>query len=105
MAAMISADYTSVANALVVWTGWGISPVPKRSAERLIDHLGAHVAQELLPILKTLQNDYYASAADNLSVDLTEMERLVSGRFRREHPDIPEIIVKIFAWCYTYDYR
>jgi hypothetical protein len=105
MAAMIRPDYPLVADALTVWTGWGVSPMPKRSDERLIAHFGQQLAQELLPILKSLQDDYYPDAGDNLSEDLIEMEKVASERFRREHPDIPEKIVKIFAWCYTYDYR
>jgi hypothetical protein len=102
---MIDPDYALIADALAVWTGWGISPVPKRSDQRLITHFGAQVAQELLPILKSLQKDYYESAAENLSANLIEMEKTASDRFRQEHPAISEDIVKLFAWCYTYDYR
>jgi hypothetical protein len=105
MAEMIRPISPLLPDAIAVWTGWGVSPMPKRNDERVIAHFGVQVAQELLPVIKSLQKDFYVSAADGLAGDLNEMGKIASERFRREHPDISEDIVKILAWCYTYDFR
>jgi hypothetical protein len=94
-----------LAEAFAVWTGKGVSPMPKRNDERLIAHFGARVAQDLLPVIKSLEKDFYEAAQENISMDLNDMIEAASAAFRRMHPDISEDVVKILDWCCSYDWR
>jgi len=105
MASLSSNTHPLLAEAFAVWTGKGVSPMPNRNDERLIAHFGAKVAQDLLPILKSLEKDYYAAAQESMSADLNEMIVAASATFRRMHPDITEDVVKILDWCCSYDWR
>jgi hypothetical protein len=92
-------------NAIAVWAAWGVSPMPKRSDERVIAQFGAQVAKDLLPEIKSLASDYYAPASNILGSDLSEMAKVASELFREKHPGISEEVVKILAWCFTYNFR
>lgn len=105
MAAMSSEMSSLIVEVFAVWTGWGLTPMPKRSDGRVVNRFGGNVAQELLPIVKSLQKEFYASVAETFTSDLNEMGEMASDRFRRAHPDIPETVIKILVWCYTYDFR
>jgi hypothetical protein len=73
-------------DAITVWAGWGVSPMPKRSDDRLIAHFGVQVAEELLSVIESPATDFYAPASDILATDLNEMGRVASERFREKHP-------------------
>jgi len=105
MASFNSNAHPQLAEAFVVWTGKGTSSIPKRNDERLIAYFGAKVAQALLPIIKSLEKDFYAAAKQNISRDLNEMIDAASATFRRMHPDISEDVVKILDWCCSFDWR
>lgn len=79
--------------------------MPKRNDDRLIAYFGPKVAQDLLPIIKSLEKDFYAAGKENISRDLNEMIDAASAAFRRMHPDISEDVVKILAWCCSFDWR
>jgi hypothetical protein len=94
-----------LAEAFAVWTGKGMSPMPKRNDDRLVAYFGAKVARDLLPVIKSLEKDFYAAAHENISRDLNGMIDAASAAFRRMHPDISEDVVKILEWCCSYDWR
>jgi hypothetical protein len=94
-----------LAEAFAVWTGKGVSPMPKRDDDQVIAHFGAKVAQDLLPIIKSLEKDFYAAAKETISRDLNEMIEVASATFRAMHPDVSEDVVKILDWCCSYDWR
>jgi len=94
-----------LSGAIVAWSGWGVSPMPKRSDERVIAQFGTQAAQELLPVIRSLEVDFYAPASEIRASDLDEMGKVASKRFREKHPGISEEIIKILAWCFNYDYR
>lgn len=52
-----------------------------------------------------LESDFYLSDANMKASNLAEMSELAKAQFRRLHPDVPEEIANIFAWCYTFDWR
>ena len=90
--------------AVRVWTGWGQSAMPSRSDQRLADQFGED-ATKLLPLIKSLEGDFYASDARLTAANLQEIEMLASDQFRQRHPTVAEEIVKAFAWCYTFDFK
>jgi hypothetical protein len=91
--------------AILVWTGWGREVMPRRDDSLLVNHFGAEVAAKLLPIIKSLGDDFYSSDARFVANNLQEMEKLSSEQFRKKHPAIADKIVKAFAWCYTFDFK
>ncbi len=91
--------------AVHLWTGWGHSEMPNRNDQRLADHFGSEVSAKLLPLIKSLESDFYLSDARLIAPNLQEMGRLASGQFKQKHPKVSDEIVKAFAWCYTFDFK
>jgi hypothetical protein len=100
-------NYSSLelAEAVRVWTGWGSSPAPNRDEKRVAHRYGAATAARLLSVLKSLEDEFYASDARFTAVDLPEMAALASEQFIKKHPGIDKDIVDALAWCYTFDYK
>jgi hypothetical protein len=82
----------------------GHHPWPQRDEQRLASHIGADAAAELLPQLRRLEDDFYASPARDLAPGLATMGRLAAEDFRQLHPEISGNAVQALAWCCTTDY-
>jgi hypothetical protein len=91
--------------AVLVWTGWGREMMPRRKDSLVVDRFGAEVAARLLPAVKSLEEEFYASDARYVAADLEELERIAVADFRERHPEVADEIVKALAWCYTFDFR
>jgi hypothetical protein len=94
-----------VAEAIVVWTGWGRAAWPLRDESVLVDHFGAEAAAELMPLVRELEDDFYSSEARHQAGDLREMGKMATTQFRMKHPDLATEAVEALSWCYTYDYK
>jgi hypothetical protein len=94
-----------LAEAVRIWTGWGLSMMPSRDGARLARQFGDEEAEKLLPVIKSLEEDFYSSDARLVATDLQEMGKLASEQFKRKHPTVAEEIVDAFAWCYTFDFK
>lgn len=94
-----------LAEAVAIWTGWGISQSPRRNDALVAAHFGKDLAAQLLPMVKSLADDYYSSDARFLAADMQEMEMMAEEDFRKKHPDVEDSIVRAFSWCYTFDFR
>jgi len=79
--------------------------MPDRDDNRLVARLGNEAAVKLLPIIKELEQEFYASDARLMAADLQEMEKLASEDFKKKYPGISEDIVRALAWCYTFDFK
>jgi len=75
------------------------------ASARLASHLGDDAAAELLPQLRGLEGDFYASNAWHAAPGLAAMGRLAADDFRRLHPEISDDAIEALTWCYTYDYK
>lgn len=93
-----------VSEAIVVWTGFGSTPMPARDEDRLVGRFG-HEAVDLLPTVLRLEDDFYSSDARHVATDLLEMADLAARDFRTRHPEISDEAVRALAWCYTFDYK
>lgn len=98
-------DSSILAEAIFVWTGWGREMMPCRDESLLVKRFGAEATAELLPIIKSLEDDFYSSDARFVANDLQEMAELSSEHFRKKHPEFADEIVRAFAWCYTFDFK
>lgn len=90
--------------AVLVWTGYGESTMPRFDNRLVEQRFGANAAQ-WLTLIKALADDFYASNAKYSAPDLHEMGTMAMADFMKNHPDAPEDIAKALAWCYTFDYR
>lgn len=103
---MKSIEYLSspqLIEALRLWVGWeGFKP--DRDDQRVAERYGLE-ASALLRLMKSLEEDFYASNAHIVAKDLADMAALASEDFVRKHPTVSPEIVKLFAWCYTFDYK
>ena len=91
--------------AVRLWTGWGHCVMPDRNDTRVAEHFGDEVAAELLPLIRSLEDDFYSSDARLVAANLQEMDSVASAQFKQKHPTVADDIVKAFAWCYTFDYK
>ena len=98
-------EQSEVDEAIRLWTGFGVTPWPKRSAERLREVLGDVRAAQMEPVVRALEDDFYASDARDRGMDLQEMSDLAIEDFRRRHPEVGEDAAEAFAWCYTWDHK
>lgn len=105
MAEMNNLNSPQLIQAVRVWTGWGQTIMPSRDDARLANHFGNAVAAKLLPLIKSLENDFYSSHARFVAANLQEAEKLASEQFKRKYPGVSDEIVKVFAWCYTFDFK
>lgn len=104
---MVEIDYRSplLVNAMLIWTGWGSKDSPTRDDTRVIDSFGEEAATSLLPVIKSLENDFYESNARFVAADVPEMAAIASQQFLGKYPGISEEIVEALAWCYTFDFK
>lgn len=94
-----------LAEAVRIWTGWGTNISPNRDDARVVQHYGEVTASRLLPIIKSLEDDFYASDARFTAADLAEMAVVASQQFAQQHPGIDQDILDALSWCYTFDFR
>ena len=95
----------TVSEAIVTWTGWRSHNCPDRDEKRLVATYGEAIAREILPRLRELEDDFYASDARYTAADLQEMSDIAVTHFRERHPEISDDAVRALAWCYTFDFK
>lgn len=104
---MVPVNYTDpkvISEAIIVWTGWGTHPIPVRDESLLVERFGEQ-AVDLLPVIKALEDDFYASDARHTAADTREMGEVASAQFRKLHPELTGDATRALAWCYTFDYK
>lgn len=94
-----------VSEAILVWTGWCETSWPVRDEQRLVARFGEKIAENLLPVVRELERQFYESDAHLRAADLSAMGALAARRFRMLHPELSEDAVDALAWCYTFDNR
>ena len=96
---------TVISEAIVVWTGWGKEPRPIRDERLVVEHFGPDRAQDLVRILRRLEEQFSESDARFTVADLAEMGDVAAQRFRQLHPELTQDAIEALAWCYSYDYK
>lgn len=105
MEKMNSSDVPQLTKAVLVWTGYGQAAWPCRDDSLVVNCLGPEIAAKVLPVIKSLENDFYSSNAKFVAADIQEMAKMSAEQFKEKHPGISEEIVRAFAWCYTFDFK
>jgi hypothetical protein len=94
-----------LSEALKLWTGYDTSSWPKRDDAAIKSTFGTQKAEEVLAELRAIERDFYRYKAHAEAETLAEAGAGAKEEFRRLHPELPNLISDIFAWCYTYDYK
>jgi len=105
MARIDPSDYPRLAEAIPIWTGWGHRGMPRGDDSLVVGHFGVEVASKLLPVIKSLAEEFASSNAPLLTNDLAEMGKIAGTDFKSKHPEMPEQIVQALAWYYTFNMR
>ncbi len=105
MAIVSSDQMDELCRAVVVWTGYDSASFPRRDDNALSTAFSKVQIARLLPIVKSLEDDFYKSKANERIASLQEMGQVAASEFRSLHPELPEAIADAFAWCYTFDYK
>src|SRR5262245_20556255 len=102
---MTNLNTPQLIEAVRLWTGWGITPAPSPDDARLKKRYGDAVASTLLPLIKSLEDDFYSSDARITAKDLAEMGDVAIRDFKEKHPGVADEIAQALAWCCTFDYK
>ncbi len=94
-----------LSDAVVCWTGRDRKPWPSRDDDAVVERFGQDIALDLLPAIKSLKGDFYASDARHRARTLAEMGEQAAADFRLLHPEIAEDAVQALTWCYTFDFK
>jgi hypothetical protein len=95
----------TVSEAIVVWTGYGATPYPQRDERRVAKQFGVEAAVDLVPLIASLERDFYTSSAANTVAGLAEMADQAASEFRERHRDLSDEAIEAFAWCYSWDWK
>ena len=98
-------ELSQLTEAVLVWTGWGRDVLPCRNDSSVVDCFGSEIAVRLIPIIKSLEDDFYSSDARFSASNLEEMGKIAAQQFKDRHPELADEISQAFAWCYTYDFK
>lgn len=101
----MTVDPAQLSEAIVLWTGWGVSAGPLRDEARIVDAFGEEVALVLVPAIRSAEEDFYKSEAWLTIDDLEKVGDAAADRFRSVHPEIHDDAIRALAWCYTYDFK
>ncbi len=94
-----------IAEAARIWTGFGLEPYPRRSSERLDAQFGARQGGVLALMLDDFERDYYRFGPIAWEDGIESVIAAASARFRELHPGVPEGVVEVFEWCWSWDHR
>jgi hypothetical protein len=94
-----------VNRAIVAWLGYEDEAVPVRDEDRVVRALGATLAAQAMPVVRALEDEFYASNARHVAPDLPAMARQASAEFSAREPEVSELAVTALAWAYTFDYK
>ncbi|MEZ5654250.1 MAG: hypothetical protein R3E87_27255 [Burkholderiaceae bacterium] len=105
MVEMRREDWHLLGRALVLWARPPGARYPQRSDQRVLDEFGVEVGSWLVPIIKKLADDYYATDAQWTVRDLGEAGRVASDAFMARNPHVPLEAVRTLEWCFTWDFK
>ena len=94
-----------VSEAIVVWSGHGVTAWPQPDEKRLVARFGEDQALTLLPAVTRLYDEFYESDAHLSAPDLRAMVEAAAVRFRELHPEVSAAAVEALTWCYTFDWK
>lgn len=96
---------SDISRAVVIWTGWGVAPIPLRDDAEVTAAFGSERAPALLEHLRDLVEIFYSSGARLTIAELDTMAAAAAADFHERHPGISGDAVRALAWCYAFDFK
>ena len=93
------------AEAFMVWVGHDARSCPACDDDAINSHYGEARAARLLPLLRLVIDDFYASDAAIRVPGMKAMVSRAKEEFAIRYPSSPPEIVEALAWCYSFDNR
>lgn len=94
-----------ISEAVVIWVLGGEQPYPATDDARVIERYGEQTARRLLPALRRLERDCFASDAYARGYDIYEVARLAERDVRAEHPELTTAAVDALVKLYSYNWK
>jgi hypothetical protein len=100
-----SVDPSFLEKAVKLWAGYENAGFPVREASALASALSEKEVNDLMPLITKLEDDFYQSKAYLIAPSLDAAGTMAARDFKKMHPELPDGIAQVFAWCYTFDYK
>lgn len=68
-------------------------------------HFSAEIASKVLPVMKAMMTEFFASDALFNTRDLVEMTDMATRNFRAKHPEVTDEILQDMDWLYSFSMR
>jgi hypothetical protein len=99
------AETDALSEAVVVWMGCGEGAWPRRDDDRVRERFGTAEAERLLPMVRHVELECWASNAHLTAAGLAEMATAAATFLRERFPDLRDDAVEAVVWAYTFDNR
>ena len=92
-------DKELLQEAILLWSGFGNSPMPKRNDNDVLTKYGEAKGNLLLKEIQFCDESFYESKAYLNSSSLQEMHSDSMKEFQNKFPELPIGISEALAWC------
>ena len=94
-----------LSDAVVAWVGYGEAVSPKRDDDRVRQRFGAAEAERLLPIVRAVEAECWASKAHLAAANPAAMATAAAAHLHERFPHLREDAIEAVVWAYTFDNR
>ncbi len=100
---MTAEEWRELGEAIVVWSGWGVSSFPMFDRERFVRHFGERAAARLHALVRGYVNEFYdCEWSQRWDLDLCERADAAEREFAAKHPEMPAAAVRALGWHFSY---
>jgi hypothetical protein len=99
------AEADALSEAVVAWTGYREADLPTRDDGRVTERFGKAEAERLLPMVRDVERECWASKAHQTAADPAEMAALAAAHLRGRFPQLGDHAIEAVVWAYTFDNR
>jgi hypothetical protein len=91
--------------ALLLYLGVGVTPYPKRDAQRLVDRFGPVESSELVAYCEGVLTEMYDVRPDWTTDDLLAATERVVAVVASGHPELSADALAGLGWSYSWDWK
>jgi hypothetical protein len=91
--------------AVILFSGKGLSPYPKWDPERVTEHFGEEVGLDLVQYVESLLDELYGVQPDWSEGDLVFVTNKAVDRIRKGHPELSEDALAVLGWSFSFDWK
>ena len=98
-------DAAVISDAVVTWIKGSDRPFPSTDHAQVEARYGAATAVRLLPVLRQLEADCFASDAAHRGADIADVAALAESDFRAAHPELSVEAAQALANLYAFNWK